>query len=120
MSALNNVLLIVHLFSAVGILVLLLMQINKSPRAIPVGTLHTALTALVAGTVMVGIRGNLHSQDAIKWEEFDQAKVGVKFLILAVIIFLIIKFQKAPQVKSAIWLSLIGLTTANILIAVLW
>lgn len=123
MSALgwvNNISLIIHLLSVVGILVLLLTQVNKSPRVIPTGTWHAALTSLVAGGVMVGIRRSLHNQDAIKWEEFDQSKIGVKFLILAVILYLIFKYQKATQVKTAVWLSLIGLTTVNILIAVFW
>lgn len=116
----NNISLIVHLLSVVGLVVLLLTQVNKSPRVIPVGTFHAALTALVAGGVMVGIRNTLHGQDAVKWEEFDQAKVGVKFLILGVIIYLIMKYQKTAQVKTAIWISVIGLTVANILMAVLW
>ncbi|MBC7463000.1 MAG: hypothetical protein H7227_01920 [Actinobacteria bacterium] len=116
----NNISLIVHILSVVGILVLLLTQATKKSRVIPVGTLHAALTALVAGGLMVGIRNSLHGQDAVKWEEFDQAKVGVKFLILGVIIYLIVKYQKRAEVKTAVWLSLIGLTIANILIAVLW
>lgn len=120
MSAFNDLLLIVHVLSVLGVMVLLLMQIGKSPRVIPVGTLHAALTALVAGILLVGIRGNLHAKDAVKWEEFDQSKIGIKFIILAIIIFLIIKYQKAAKVKTAIWLSLLGLTTANILIALFW
>lgn len=123
MSALgwvNNISLIIHLVSVIGILVLLLTQVTKSPRVIPVGTLHAALTALVAGGVMMGIRNSLHNQDAAKWEEFDQAKVGVKFVILSVIIYLIFKYQKASSVKTATWLTIIGLTITNILIAVLW
>lgn len=123
MSALgwvNNVSSLIHVLAVIGILVLLLTQINKSPRVIPTGTLHAALTALVAGGLMVGIRRSLHNQDAIKWEEFDQSKIGVKFLILAAILYLIFKYQKATQVKTAVWLSLIGLTIVNILIAVLW
>lgn len=123
MSALgwvNDFSLLIHVLSVIGVLVLLLTQVKKSPRIIPVGTLHAALTALVAGGVMMGIRGTLHNQDAKKWEEFDQAKFGLKFLILAVILYLIFKYQKATEVKTSTWLSIVGLTVTNILIAVLW
>jgi hypothetical protein len=116
----NNISLLIHVLSVIGVLVLMLTQATKSPRVIPVGTLHAALTALVAGGIMTGIRSALHNQDAEKWEEFDQAKIGVKFLVLAVILYLIFKYQKATEVKSAVWFSIIGLTITNILIAVLW
>jgi hypothetical protein len=116
----NNISLLVHVLSVIGVLVLLLTQVKKSPRVIPTGTLHAALTALVAGGLMTGIRSALHNQDAAKWEEFDQAKIGIKFTILMVILYLIIKYQKAAEVKAVVWLSIIGLTITNILIAVLW
>lgn len=116
----NNISLIIHILSVIGVLVLLLTQASKSPRVIPVGTFHAALTALVAGVLMVGIRPSLHKQDAVKWEEFDQTKIGLKFLILAAILYLLFKYRTATQVKAVVWLSLMALTITNILIAVLW
>ena len=117
---LNDVSLVIHILSVIGILVLLLTQVSKTPRVIPIGTLHAALTALVTGVLMVGIRPSLNNQDALEWENFDQSKIGVKFIILTLILFLVFKYQKANKVKTSVWLSLIGLTITNILIAVLW
>ena len=117
---LNDVSLVIHILSVIGILVLLLTQASKTPRVIPIGTLHAALTALVTGVLMVGIRPSLNNQDALEWENFDQSKIGVKFIILTLILFLVFKYQKANKVKTSVWLSLIGLTITNILIAVLW
>ena len=117
---LNDVSLVIHILSVIGILVLLLTQVSKTPRVIPTGTLHAALTALVTGVLMVGIRPSLNNQDALEWENFDQSKIGVKFIILTLILFLVFKYQKANKVKTSVWLSLIGLTITNILIAVLW
>ncbi|MEI9907969.1 MAG: hypothetical protein WDO06_08905 [Actinomycetota bacterium] len=119
MSVVNNIALIVHILSIVGLALLLLLQVNKSPRKIGKGTLHAALTALIAGLVLVGIRSNLHDQNAEKWPLFDHTKIGVKLVILIVITVLIIRNEKKSSIENSLWFTLIGLTFANILIALL-
>lgn len=98
-------------------MVLLLMQINKSPRRIHPGTWHSALTALVMGLLMVGIRTPLHNDDPVKWPALDNTVIGSKFIILIVILVLIQRNYKKPQARNSTWVALIGLTTANILLA---
>jgi hypothetical protein len=93
------------------------MQIRKSPRRIHPGTFHSALTALVAGLVMVGVRTPLHNHDAVKWPTLNNGWVGTKFAILAVILVLIYQNFKKAEVKNSIWFAVLGLTTLNILIA---
>jgi len=117
LSLISDVALAIHIISIIGLLVLLLMQINKSPRRIHPGTWHSALTALVMGLLMVGIRTPLHNDDPAKWPEVDNTVIGIKFVILIVILVLIRRNFKKPEVKNSIWVALIGLTTANILIA---
>lgn len=112
----SDVSLAIHIISIIGLMVLLLMQVNKSPRRIHPGAWHSALTALVTGLVMVGIRTPLHNDDPEKWPALNSAWVGAKFLILIAILVLIYQ-NKKPQVKNSIWAALIALTTANILIA---
>ena len=119
MSVVNNIALIVHIFSIIGLAVLLLLQAKNSPRKIGKGTLHAALTALVAGLVLVGIRTNLHDQNADKWPLFNHTKIGIKLLILIVILVLVIRNEKKSSIKNSLWLTLIGLTTTNVLIALL-
>jgi NADH:ubiquinone oxidoreductase subunit K len=114
----NNIALLVHILAVVGIMVLLLMQVKKSPRRIHPGVLHSALTALVAGLVMVGIRTPLHKQNADKWPLLNNAWVGAKFIILLAILVLIYRNFKKSEVKNSIWVALVALTSANIAIAV--
>lgn len=114
----NDIALLLHIVSVIGIMVLLLMQIKKSPRVINPGVFHSALTALVAGLVMVGIRTPLHNQNAEKWPLLNNAWVGTKFLILLVILVLVYRNVKKSAVKNSVWVALIGLTTVNILIAI--
>lgn len=114
----NNVALLVHILSVIGILALLLMQAKKSPRRINPGVFHTSLTALVAGLVMVGIRTPLHDQNPEKWPLLNNAWVGTKFLILLAILILVYRNFRKPEVKDSIWVAVLALTSANILIAI--
>lgn len=114
----NDIALLVHILSVLGIMVLLLTQANKSSRRIKPGVLHSALAALVAGLVMVGIRTPLHNQNPDKWPLLNNAWVGTKFLVLLVILVLLYRNFKKPVVKNSIWAALVALTSANILIAI--
>ena len=116
----NDIALPIHILSVLGIMVLLLMQVSRHPRKIHPGVFHSALTALVAGLVMVGIRTPLHNQNADKWPLLNNAWVGTKFLILLVILVLVYRNFKKPEVKNSIWVALVALTSANILIAIFW
>ena len=116
----NDIALLIHILSVLGIMVLLLLQVKKSPRSINPGVFHSGLLALVAGLVMVGIRTPLHNQNADKWPLLNNAWVETKFLILLVILVLVYQNFKKPQVKNSIWATLVALTSANILIAIFW
>lgn len=116
----NDIALLLHILSVLGIMVLLLMQVKKSPRRIHPGVFHSALTALVAGLVMVGIRTPLHDQNADKWPLLNNAWVETKFLILLVILVLVYQNFRKSEVKNSMWAALVALTSANILIALFW
>jgi len=103
---------VIHILSVVGILSLLLHQWNKSPRKLNPGVLHAGLTALIAGVVMVGLH------DSVKPDEpLNHTKVGIKFLVLIVILALGYKNVKKPELPRNVWLTMIGLTVFNIIIA---
>jgi hypothetical protein len=61
MSAINTVMYVIHLLSVLGILVLLLLQVKKSPRTLNPGVLHAGLTALVAGLVLITLLSQMKS-----------------------------------------------------------
>jgi hypothetical protein len=112
MSAINIVMYVIHLLSVIGILVLLLLQWNKSPRKLNPGVLHAGLTALIAGVVMVGLHDSVKPD-----EELNHTKVGIKFLVLVVILALGYKNVKKPELPKNVWLTMTGLTVLNIIIA---
>ena len=103
---------VIHLLSVIGILVLLLLQWNKSPRKLNPGVLHAGLAALIAGVVMVGLHESVKPD-----EELNHTKVGIKFLVLIVILALGYKNVKKPELPKHVWLAMIGLTIFNIAIA---
>lgn len=115
MSAINTVLYIVHILCVVAILSLLLHQWNKNPRKLNSGILHAGLTALIAGLAMVGMWGSVHPDETL-----NHTKIGIKLLILISILIIGYRNVKKPVLAKNDWLSLLGLTVTNILIASLW
>ena len=103
---------IAHMLAIAGILVLLLLQINKSPRKLSVGVIHSAATALLAGLVLVGTYSSAKPDETL-----DHTKVGVKLLVVLAILVISYINVKKSELKKSIWLTLIGLTLLNILIA---
>ena len=112
MSAINTVMYLIHILSVIGILVLLLLQWNKKPRKLNPGVLHAGLTALIAGIVMVGLHDSVNPD-----EPLNHTKVGIKFLVLVVILALGYKNVKKPELSKNVWLTMLGLTVLNIVIA---
>lgn len=112
MSAINTIAYVIHLLSVIGILSLLLHQWNKSPRKLNPGILHAGLTALIAGIVMVGLHNNVKPD-----EEINHIKVGIKFIILLIILVLGYTNVKKPELPKKVWLTMLGLTITNIVIA---
>jgi hypothetical protein len=115
MSSINSVLLVIHILCVVGILALLLLQWNKSPKKLNPGILHAGLTALIAGVAMIGMFSTIHPDETL-----NHTKYGIKLLVLIIILAIGYKNVKKPELTKNKWLILIGLTITNILIASLW
>ena len=90
------------------------------PSIVHPGVLHSALTALVAGLIMVGVRTSLHNEDPTKWELLNNGKIGVKFVVLLLILFIGYRNVKKTEVKKSTLYTMISLTTLNILLALFW
>lgn len=103
---------IAHMLAIAGILVLLLLQINKSPHKLSKGVIHAAATALLAGLVLVGTYSSAKPDETL-----DHTKVGIKLLVVLAILVISYINVKKSELKKSIWLTLIGLTVLNILIA---
>ena len=108
-----NIALGIHILSILGILGLLLSQVQKNPRKLNAGVIHAGLSALVAGIVMVGFWSQANPD-----EELNHAKIGVKSLVLTAILFLGYANVKKEVLKNWVWATMLGLTVLNIIIAV--
>ncbi len=103
---------IAHMLAIAGILGLLLHQWNRNPRKLSAGVMHSAATALLAGLVMVGTYSSAKPDETL-----DHTKVGIKLLVVLAILVISYINAKKSELKKNIWLTLIGLTVLNILIA---
>ena len=117
MTIARNIFLVLHIIGFLGILGTLLSQIPKPEKRILGGAMHSALLSLITGIALVGIRTSLHASDAANWDEPDHGKVGVKFVILAIILVLGYKNLKKPAASTKIWATMVALTVVNIVIA---
>ncbi len=103
---------IVHMLAIAGILGLLLHQWNKNPRKLSGGVMHSAATALLAGIVMVGAYSSAKPDESL-----NHTTVGIKFIVVLINLVLSYINAKKSELKKNIWLTLLGLTVLNILIA---
>jgi uncharacterized membrane protein YadS len=113
MKTLFNIALGIHILSILGILGMLLSQVQKSPRKLSAGVTHAGLTALVAGIVMTGLWEQVNPDEVL-----NHAKIGVKSIVLTAILFLAYKNVKKEVLKTSVWATMLGLTVLNIIIAV--
>lgn len=117
MDVLRTVLLILHFVGLASLLGGFLVQtkdIARGKGAVVTAMLHGAMTQLVTGILLVGViqMGDLG--------EVNNAKVGVKLLVVIVIAALVFMYRKKSVAPSwALW-AIGGLTLANIVIAVAW
>ena len=115
MKAIFLIAYIAHMLAIAGILGLLLHQWNKSPRKLSPGVLHSAATALLAGLIMVGTFASAKPDEIL-----NHTKIGIKLLVVLIILGISYLNLKKSELKKNIWVSLLGLTVLNIIIATTW
>lgn len=124
MAAVSNIFLVLHFVGLAALFGGFLAQMSSQSKTITNGMLHGALLSLIAGVVMVGVRYPLHDQDAAAYPLYDNGKISVKLLILAVILIIGYTSKKrskaSGQGDTAAWATVGLLTFTNIVIAVFW
>ena len=114
MKIAETVFIIIHLLSIAGIVILLLTQAGKAKKVLPKGLTHSALTALVAGLALVGIRDAQHHKHPADYAVYNYGTIGAKLVVLIIILVLAFKHAKAESISRATWATLLGLTVLNI------
>ncbi len=116
MEILKNVLLVLHIAGFAGIVGGVMMQMPKlkaGAAKINGAILHSSLLMLVTGLALVGMRYALD-------EPVDNAKIGVKTLVLIVIVVLAIMNKKKASVSGGVLGAIGGLAVLNVVLAVMW
>lgn len=118
LEVIRNVTLILH-FVGIGALlggVLTQMSALKSgtARVVP-AVMHGAWTMLATGLILVGIAYPMGNGEYI-----DNAKIAVKLLVLIAIVVIALINRKKDVAPKWVIPTLITLTLANIVIAVVW
>ena len=120
MEFLRDLLLFLHFVGLAVLLAGFFAQIGKSDLRITPGMFHGALTMLVTGLGLVGVREALHSDDPAVYAAVDNAKVGVKLGVLVAILVIIVLNRGKEKVGVGPWLAVGLLGILNIALAVFW
>jgi hypothetical protein len=87
-----------------------------SPRIVP-GMVHGALTQIVTGLVMVGLR---ESGAVTRDEPLDRAKITVKLVVALIVAVLAWVNRKRDDAPAGVVHTVGGLAVVNVLVAAVW
>lgn len=115
MEIVYNLVVVLHLVG-MAIIVGGYFAVLRAPKILP-GMWHGALTQLVTGLVLVGLR---ESGAAESDEPLDHAKVGVKLVVALVVAVLVFLNRKRTDVPAGTVHAIGGLALLNVLVAAVW
>ena len=115
MEIVYHLVVVLHLVG-MAILVGSWLTVVRAPHLVP-GMWHGALTQLVTGIALVGMResGIVDDEDPL-----NHAKIGVKLLVALVVAALVFVNRKRDQVPGGVVHAIGGLALLNVFVAVLW
>ncbi len=113
MHFLRDLLLVVHFGGFGALFGGAAMQVRSDQRSVNAGMLHGALTQVVSGVLLVGViegAGN----------DVNSAKMVVKLAVALVIAALCWVNRRKASLPAGLFFTILGLTLANVIIAVFW
>ncbi|WP_336658766.1 hypothetical protein [Leucobacter sp. USHLN153] len=116
METVKGILVVLHLvgFGAVfGSTLAQLSAVKEARARITPGILHGAWLLLATGLLLVGMVYATGGQP-------NNAKIGVKLVVLIVLIVLVLIGRKKQQVTGGLLGGIAGLSVLNVILAVLW
>ena len=115
MEIVYNLVVVLHLVG-MAIIVGGYLTVVRAPRMLP-GFWHGALTQLVTGLVLVGLR----ESGAVGGDEpVNHAKIGVKLVVALVVAVLVFLNRKKSDVPAGTVHAIGGLALLNVLVAAVW
>lgn len=116
MEILKGILVVLHIvgFGVVfGGALAQLPNLKKGAAKVSAGMMHGSWLLLATGLLLVGMIYGLGGQP-------NNAKIGVKLVVLLAIIVLVLINRKKPQVSGGVIGAIAGLSAVNVALAVLW
>lgn len=113
MTFLRLLLIFLHLVGLASLLGGFLVQLRGPDRRVLPAMVHGALTQLVTGLALVGV-------DEALDVAVDNAKIGVKLLVVLVITVLVWANRRKPAIPAGLFFGIGGLTLLNTAVAVFW
>ena len=115
MEIVYNLVVVLHLVG-MAIIVGGYLAVVRAPKLLP-GMCHGALTQLVTGLALVGMR----ESGAVDGEEpLNHAKIGVKLVVALVVTVLVFLNRKKADVPAGTVHAIGGLALLNVLVAAVW
>ncbi len=112
MNVLRILLYLLHLLGALGLLVTAFAGARSTDR-VPRGMLHSALTMLVTGVLLVAVNNGLD-------RPVNETRATVKLLVMVVILALVVANSRRERVSPALFPVVAGLTLFNGMLAFVW
>jgi cytochrome bd-type quinol oxidase subunit 2 len=121
---LRNVLLVLHFLGLAalvgGFLVQMAAPSRGELRVVNRSMRDGAITQVVTGLLLVGVRYPLHDQDA-SYALPDNAKITVKLLVAVAVLVIVLVGRRRPEgEQQPYWAAAGGLAIVNVVVAVFW
>lgn len=116
MNFLYESIVVIHFIGLASLLGGFLVQMGAPQRGINLAMFHGALTQLVTGLVLVGMR----ESDLVEGEDpLNTTKITIKLTIALIVVVVVFLGRRKPQEKQAPYWAVAGaLTLVNVIVAV--
>jgi len=113
MEILRHALLVLHLLGWAALFGGMVVQLRESEKRVNPAMRDGIGTAFLMGLGLVGV---LEADDV----EVDNAKVAVKFVVGLAVLALVMANVRKPRIAAGLFYAILGLTVANVCVAVFW
>jgi hypothetical protein len=119
MDLIYQLFVVLHFIGMAGLVGGLLVGVFERPLRIKKPALHSGLLVLLAGIFLVIVNSIQRASDS-SVEMLDHSKIGVKLLVVIIILALGFKNLNKSEVAKKTYMTMLGLSLLNILVAVFW
>lgn len=116
MSFVFNILVVLHFLGLASLIGGFLVQIKTTPREVNNAMFHGALTQLVTGLILVGMRESKILEDE---DPLNMTKISIKLGIALVVFVITLLGRRKPEgEQQTYWAIAGGLAIVNVIVAV--